>query len=144
MNYAELVSRDPKELRILAAKYGIRTHHKFTADKLAKLIVEHITAKPVQTESMKHMAEAPKAPSLVHTEEEVLDVIKAYAAKEGFQVKFPGDDTWIFKCRGAEESGHMSCLLRIIKMKAESVSKGARKPFIVKNSNGEDVMMAGI
>ena len=144
MNYNELISRDVKDLRVMAAQYGIKTHHKNTAEKIAKLIIEHVSNPKPQVETLKHVAETPKPAALVHSEDEVREVIKNYAAKEGFSVQFPGDDTWIFKYKGAEESGHMSVPLRVIRMKAESVSKGARRMVTVKNSDGHDVMMAGI
>lgn len=143
MNYNELVSRDVADLRTLAAQYGIKTHHKAKAETIAKAIVEHITPKP-QAETLKHPAEQPKAALVVNTEDQVREVIAPFAKLDGFVVRFPGDDTWYFARKGAEEAGHMSCPLRVIRMKAETVSKGARKPFVVKNSDGADVMMAGI
>jgi hypothetical protein len=139
MNYSELVARDVKDLRMLAAQYGIKVHHKAKAETIAKLIVEHVTEKP--KESLKHVAEKPKPAEVIHTPEEVNEVIKAFSAKEGYVVEYPGDDTWIFKYKGAEESGHMSTPLRVIRMKAESVSRGARRIVTVKNENGQDVMM---
>jgi len=142
MNYAELVQRDVADLRQLAAQYGIKTHHKAKADTIAKAIVEHVTPKPVEVP--KHPAELPKPPLRIHTAEDVLQAIEKFTKLDGFVAKFPGDDTWYFARKGAEDSGHMSANLRDIFMKAESVSKGARKPFIVKNSDGADVMMAGI
>ena len=143
MNYAELVSRDVADLRTLAAQYGIKTHHKAKAETIAKAIVEHVTPKP-QAETLKHPAELAKPALVIHTEEQVREACAAYFRIDGFVAKFPGDDTWYFARKGAEESGHMSSPLRVIKMKAESISKGARKPFIVKNADGADVMMAGI
>jgi len=143
MNYAELISRDIADLRLLAAQYGIKTHHKAKVETIAKAIIEHITPKPVET--LKHPAEQPSTqPINIHTEAEVLAAIAPYTKLDGFVAKFPGDDTWYFSRKGAEESGHMSCPLRVIRMKAETVSKGARKPFLVKNADGQDVMMAGI
>lgn len=142
MNYNELLARGQPELRQLAAKYGIKTHHKHTAETIAKLIVEHIAKPPVQpVESMKHVAELAVTPNVVHSEEQVRETIKAYAGKDGFFLNFPGDDTVIMRYKGAEESIHLSAALRVIKMKADSVSKGARRMITVKNSDGNDVMM---
>lgn len=132
MNYAELITRDVKDLRHLAAQYGIKTGPRSKAETIAKLIVEHITAKPQQ--AMQHPAEHAKEPLRINTEEEVRDVIKHFTAKESFQVQFPGDNTWIFKCRGSEESGHMSVPLRVIRSKAESVSRGALNPRGLKDN----------
>ena len=144
MNYAELIQRDVKDLRVLAAQYGIKTHHKAKAETIAKAIVEHVTPKPV-VDVMKHPAEQTvTSQAILNTEEGVLAAIDKYVKMDGFVVRFPGDDTWYFSRKGAEEAGHMSVPLRVIKMKAETVSKGARKPFLVKNADGMDVMMAGI
>ncbi len=136
MNFDELASRDIKDLRKLAAQYSIRTHGRQKAETIAKLIVEHIQAKPHGNE-LKHAAEKPQPrPLVVNTEAEIREVIAPFARKEGFQVEFPGDDTWIFRYKGSEESGHNSCLLRVIRMKAESVSKGARKPVMIDIGDG--------
>lgn len=145
MNYEELKSRDIKDLRVLAAQYSIKTHPKHKAETIAKLIVEHVQAKPKATEAMKHPAEQPvKAALVIHTQEEVDQIVAPFAKKDGFQSIYPGDDTVIFKYKGAEESLHLSTSLRTIRMKAESVSKGARKMFTVKNADGNDVMMVGV
>ena len=144
MNYNELIQRDISDLRQLAAQYGIKTHHRAKAESIARAIVEHIANPPKPVEVPKHPAEIGKAPLRIHTEEEVLKAIERFSKLEGFIAKFPGDDTWYFSRKGAEDSGHMSANLRDIFMKAETVSKGARKPFIVKNADGADVMMAGI
>ena len=136
MNFDELKSRDIKDLRILAAQYGIKTHHKAKAESVAKLIVEHITVKPQQPD-LKHPAEKPVEKKLVvHTEEQVREVIAPFANKEGFRAEFYPDNTWFFHYKGAEESGHMSCALRVIRMKAESVSRGARKPTMINLGDG--------
>lgn len=135
MNFEELKSRDISELRTLAAKMSIKTHHKHTAEKIAKMIVEEAT-KPKQ-DNMKHPAVAEKKEAALNTEDQVNQVIEPFLKKEGFIAQFPGDDTWIFKCRGAEESGHMSVPLRVIRMKAESVSRGARKPTMVDLGDGK-------
>lgn len=141
MNFEELKSRDVKDLRKLAAQYSIKTHPKHKAETIAKMIVEHITAKP-HGQELKHVAEASKSPMVVHSEDDVRQAIGVYAKRDGFTAEFPGDDTWIFKCKGAEESGHMSAALRVIRMKAESVSVGARKPRMINLGDGP-VMAVG-
>lgn len=143
MNIAELSQRDPKELRQLCAQYGIKAHHKLGADKLVKLIVEHVSSKP-QGDPMKHAAEKPKAPTHVHSEEETRELLKAYLAKPGFTAEFPGDDTVILRYKGVEESIHLSTGPRTLTMKAGSVARGAYRMITVKNSDGNDVMMAGV
>lgn len=145
MIYEQLITRDIKDLRILAAQYGIKTHHKAKTETVAKLIVEHIATPPVKpVDALKHVAEAPKPALVIHSEEAVRELLAKYLEKEAFTLTFPGDDTLIMRCRGCEESIHMSALLRVIKLKADTVSRGARKPFMVKNTDGNEVMMAGI
>ncbi len=140
MDFNELKSRPIEDLRLLAAKYSIKTHHRAKAETIAKLIVEHITAKPSDT--LKHVAETPKAPIVIHTQEQINEVIAPFAKKEGYVVQYPGDDTVILKYKGAEESLHMSSGLRVIRMKAESVSKGARKIHMIDIGDGP-VMAVG-
>lgn len=125
MNYAELCARDVKDLRQLAAQYGIKTGPRSKAETIAKAIVEFVTNKPKQTE-MKHPAEQP-APveAVLNTEEQIRTAIARQLEKPGFTATFMPDDTVIFRCRGAEESIHMASILRVIKSKAESVSRGA-------------------
>lgn len=126
MNFDELKSRDVKDLRLLAGQYGIRVGGRAKAETIAKLIVEFVANKP--KDALKHVAEAQKAPMHINTEDEVRIVLKTVLEKPGFTVQFLEDNTWIFKCRGAEESGHMSVPLRVIRSKAEGVSRGASNP----------------
>lgn len=140
MNIDELASRDPKELRILAAKYGIKTHHRAKAETIAKLIVEHVTTKPHGQDALKHAAEKPaKKEAVLNTEEEIRAVIAPFAAKDGYEVRFlDNNTTWLFRYNGSEESGHCSVPLRLIRIKAEGVSRGARRPRAI-----SDVMHGG-
>lgn len=134
MNFDELKARDVNDLRILAAKYGIKTHHRAKAETVAKQIVEFISNKPSEN-SLKHPAELPaKPPMVLHTEEEVRAALGTILEKQGFAARFLSDNTWLFQCRGAEESGHMSVPLRVIRSKAESVSNGARNPRGLKDN----------
>lgn len=145
MNFEELKSRPLADLRILAAKYGIKTHHKAKAETVAKLIVEHITApvKPL-ADAMKHPAEQqPKPPAPIHTEEAVRTAIKTALEKQGFTATFHGDDTATFRCRGAEESVHLSTVMRRIVMIANSVSVGARNPRILRDSQTNSTVNSG-
>lgn len=133
MNIDELKSRDIKELRTLAAQYSIPTHHRMKAETIAKLIVEHVTVKP-HGQDMKHAAEKSKKPMIINTEEQVREAIASYLRKEGYTATFPGDDTAIFKYKGAEESIHLSTELRWIKIKAETVARGAVLPRAIKDA----------
>lgn len=138
MNFDELKSRTVADLRKLAAQYGIITHHKQKAETIAKLIVEFVQNKPKE-DTMKQKPEVPtKAAPHISTEEEVREAIKPLLEKSSFTVVFPGDNTVIFKGRGTEESVHLSAdLIRVIKVKAASVSRGAMNPrgFLDKPTN---------
>lgn len=130
------------ELVQLAISQGLpKPHHKAKPETIAELIINHVTQPPKSPE-MLHPAEKPQAaPAKIHTPDEVREACKAYFDKPGFEAIFNEDDTWHFKCRGAEDSGHMSCALRVIKMKAETVSHGARKMVTMK-FDGEEIMRA--
>lgn len=135
-NTAELKTRPIEELRTLAAKHGIKVHHKAKAETIAKLLVESVTTPKVP----EHPAQKTTIPMVINTEADVLELIKPFLAKEGFKATFK-DDTWHFTCKGSEDSGHMSVPLRTIRMKAETVSRGARNPRRVK-FNDEMVLSA--
>lgn len=131
------------DLKQLAVKEGVTFHHRISKpETLAKLIIEHVT-QPQKAPEMKHPAEQPtKAAPVLNTEDEVREACERYFAKDGFRAEFE-DDTWRFRYKGAEDSGHMTVPLRVIKMKAMSVAQGAKRPFIVKNELGQEVMLAG-
>lgn len=138
MNFDELKSRDIKELRLLAAQHGIKTGPRSKAETIAKQIVEAITITPQNVEQvLRHPAEEPRPAVNLNDEETIRETLKTIIAKPGFTIEFPGDNTCIFKCRGAEESIHMSSPLRVIKSKAEGVSRGATRPrgFLDKQTN---------
>lgn len=143
MNFENLNKLPIEELRSLAAKQGIKVHHKMKPETLAKAIAASATEPQVNKtkEQLKHTAELPKAPAKINTEEEVRDVCQKFFAKEGYEAIFK-DEIWHFKYNGSEDSGHMSVPLRIIRMKAENVSRGARKP-ITMTFDGERIFAAG-
>lgn len=146
MNIQELKSRPIEELRKLAKQYSLKPHHKHTAEKLAHMIVEHAIQKPPERDPMKHAATKPARPIYNNTVDEVLEAIKKFTAKEGYKTEFPGDNTWIFSYNGSEESGTLSQAMRIIVMKAESVSRGRRqlrgmKGDVVNGTYGDTILM---
>lgn len=129
------------ELKNLAATQGLKIHHRMkNAQKIAQAIIDKIAEPPKH--DLRHPAEKnnPK-PIRINTEEEVREVCKRFFDKPGFIAIFNDDDTWHFKCKGAEDSGHMSVPLRVILWKAESVARGANAPRMVK-IDGETMMSA--
>lgn len=132
------LSNNLEELRVIADKMGIQYHHKTGEAKLATLIHEasqpkippHVSQRPVESEVVKN------------TPEQVREAIKGIIAnKPEFEVSFT-EDTWTFRFKGAEDSGNLSIPLRVIKIKAETVSRGANKPRGVRNSEGNIVLVA--
>lgn len=128
-----LKKQSAEELRALAVKYGVKVHHKAGQEKLVQAIVEHMTmpqvvAKPVM--DLTHPAlkvEAARNPVL--TQEDVLLLTERFTARRPeFSVTFPDDNSWHFKYKGAEDSGSMDTLSRVIVMKAETVARGRVAP----------------
>ena len=126
LSLENLLALPPEQLRIEAEKQGLKPHHKAKPETIAKQLMDKIT-NPPKAEEMKHPAEKKTEPAKVNTQEEVRKACEKIFQKEGYEVEFKGE-TWRFKYKGAEDSGHMSVPLRVIKMKAESVGHGARKP----------------
>lgn len=135
MNIAEriddLVKRgEQKELMQLAVSQGLSPHHRCAPETIAKMIMDNMV-NPVPTvkhqEETSKIIDVKKEPKL-NTEDEIRIACKKYFDKQGFVAEFT-DETWHFKCRGAEDSGHLTVPLRVIVMKAEMVSYGRRSPM---------------
>lgn len=127
MNHAQLQGKNVDELREIAKALKIKPHPRAKADTLISQILQQPVA--YQNKAMEHKAQETAKPVHNNTPEMVLDAIKVFAAKEGFVADFPDDGTWVFKYKGAEDSGNLSIPLRLIKQKAESVSRGRRAPI---------------
>lgn len=121
----------------LAISQGIaKVHPRAKCETIARQIADKISAPPVQ--QLKHPAEQQTAPVLpMNTEADVRRACKQYFEKEGFEAIFRDDDTWHFRYRGAEDSGHMSVLLRVIRDKAMVVAGGARR-LVTDSKNFDD------
>lgn len=126
MNFEQLKTKPREELVELAGKMGLQVHHKAGVDKIAKDIVEKAFEPVLNKDPMQHPAAAPVKETIHNTPEQVNEAIKDYLAKDGYTAEYPGDNTWVFKYKGAEESGNLSIPLRVIKMKAGNVAKGRR------------------
>ena len=124
---ADLATKSLDELKAIAEQLKIKPHHLAKSDA----IISQILAQPQAEirDAIEHPAAAPSAaPLVIHTKDQVLAAIKQYASKEGFEATFPGDDTWLFKYKGAEDSGHMSAALRVIQQRASFVARGRVAP----------------
>lgn len=147
----EKLSKLPiEELRSMAAVRGVRHRKNARADTIAALILQAETAQPApqpkKEDEMKHPAARVVEQPVPHTKEAVLEAIAKFAAKDGFEAMFPGDGTWHFKCKGAEECGNLAIPMRVIVMKADSVSRGRRAPMslgtsFVNGTYGDTILM---
>jgi len=140
MNREELAGKSREELVVIAATLNIKPHHK----ALPETIINQIMQQPVAfvADAMKHPAErAAPPPAKINTPDEVRDAIKN-SVKDGFEARFLDDDqTWHFRCKGAEDSGHMSTPLRTIVQKAQIVSRG--KVSLKGFKDGNEIVMWG-
>ena len=119
-----LAGKSLEDLRVIADKLKIKVHHNAKEHSIIRQIMQQ--PKAYVRDSMEHVATTPVAPTHNNTPDMVMDAIKVYADKEGYVTEFPDDGTWIFKFRGAEESGNLAIPLRLIKQKAEFVARGRR------------------
>lgn len=133
MNLNDLQNMPLEDIRALAQKMGVRYHHSAKSGKIAQAIIDQTLAvKPPQTD-MQHPAEKPQEAPRAFTPDEVLEAIKHITtAKPDFKAVFPGDGSWIFSYKGAEESGNLAIPLREITLKAGTVSRGALRLPMVK------------
>lgn len=126
INFEELKALPKEELVRIAAIYNVPASIEAESDLIAKAIIEKLT----QPEPMRHVAEKPTSPVHNNTPDQVREAIAPYIAKEGFNAEFSEqENTWTFTCKGASDSGNLSIPLRVIKQRAESVSRGRRAPM---------------
>lgn len=144
----DLTGKSLEEIRAIAVDLGIKPHHKASAQTICKQIMQQPKANAKEAiQRMDHVAAMPAAAPIQNSQDDVLQAIKAFLAKPGFEAKFPDDSTWFFSCRGAEESGHLSVPLRVIKSKAEQVSHGRRQlrglgKDLVNGTYGDNILLA--
>ena len=126
MTREELELKDITEIKKIAADLNIKPHAR--AGKAT--IIDKIMQQPKAyiAEVTRHKAELSEEPTQFYTREQVEHAIRPFLQKPGFEAKFSDDgQTWHFRCKGAEDSGHMSVPLRVIVQKAQTVSGGARR-----------------
>ena len=116
------------ELREIAKDLGIKVHH---MAKEKSIIAQINKQQPHRVEASLQASEktvqAANAPEATNTPEDVKEALSALKTRlPEFEVIFPDDNTWIFKFRGAEDSGNLAIPLRVIVMKANNVARGRR------------------
>jgi hypothetical protein len=128
INFDKLKDMTPEAIRTLAIQQGLSPHPRAKVATIAKQIIEKVT-QPIKQE-LKHPAQLPpKREAKSNTEAEVREACQAFFAKPGFEAIFEGE-TWHFKYKGTEDTGHMSVPLRVIALKARTVSQGARRLYL--------------
>jgi hypothetical protein len=134
-----LKTMERPQLMELAGKLDIKVHHKAKDETVRKQILEQVASR--QMAKTEEPAPKPVAPVFNHTEEEILQAIGDLATKEGFNVKFPKDNTVIFTYRGISESVNMSIPMHVIVRQAKMAAKVKMAPAMVNDGQGGKVMM---
>lgn len=118
--------RDMKreELLSLAATQGVQVHWKAKNETIIKQIVEKISQSTQQ--GLKHVAEKPSTPVFHNTPEEVEEMLSTIKMKvPSFESIYDRDEnTWTFRCKGAEECGNLDIPMRVIQRKAAIIARG--------------------
>ena len=129
MRASDFEGKSLSELRQIASAVGVKWHPRAKEAKLIGDIIKMagVQQKPNPKPEMLHKAEQPTE-AKTNSQADIENAVKGLMAKDGFSVQFPRDGTVIFKCKGCEDSLHMSVPLRVIAQRAESVSRGRRAP----------------
>lgn len=126
MNFENLKTMTPDQLRELAGKQGLRVHHKAKAETIIKQLMEAALT-PQALPKMEHIAEAAQEPVDHNTPEQVEAAIaKIIERQPALERNYNAqENTWHFRCKGAEECGNLDIPLRVIVMKAGNISRGS-------------------
>lgn len=129
------MSNSFEELKAAADKAGLKYHPNISEETLRARLNQQ--PKAVIEDALKHPTQVVGVVDVVYnTKEEVLEVIKPFMDK-GMVATFNEDEhTWYFSYNGRDECGNMSAPLRVIRMKAENVSKGRLAMNAYKDEDG--------
>ena len=133
-----LENKSLEEIRAIADKLNIKYHHLAKAETIIAQINQQGVARI--DDAMQHPAEKP-VETLVkfNTQQEVIDAVQMYLNK-GVTADFDDvDQTVTFRYNGREECINLSTPLRVIRQKAENVSKGRLSPKGFKD--GKDIVL---
>ena len=142
IDFSKLKDMSQAELRTLAQTQGIVVHHKCAPETIRKMIMDSFEPQPKPQEAQ---PEKVAQPVIELTEADVGELLKDYLAKPDFTLTFPNDGSVIMSCKGAVESIHLTSNPRLIKVRAEIVSKGQRRPLALNHhfdsmiTNGQSV-----
>lgn len=130
MNFANLKSMTREQLMEVAGKTGVKVHWKAKPETIIKHIMETALNQQMQPidqfkgEDMRPKALKAKTAEYNYTEEDVREACADYLKKEGFEAKFPGDDTVVVRYKGAEDSLNLKQPMSVIKRKIAAVAQG--------------------
>ncbi len=130
MNFETLKGQELPQLKELAGKMGLNVHHRAGKERVIKQIMESALLPQVNPkdqfkgEDMRPKALKHKEPEYNYTEADVREACKDFIAKDGMEAIFPGDDTVIFRCKGAEDSLNLKQPMRNIIRRGQIVSRG--------------------
>lgn len=154
MNFENLKTMTREQLRDLAIKQGLSPHHKAKSETIIKIIMEAALT-PQKLPEMQHVAEKPVAPVDRNTPEEIETAIaKIRERQPKLETRYDAEEnTWHFRCLGAEECGNMDIPLRVIVSRASIISRGRLvmrgmtehfdRTMSAPNSAYTDVVLAG-
>lgn len=136
MTREEYLSLPREEIVEICKSLNINAHHKSKTETLVDKILSQ--PKAYQEDALKHPAERAKhEEEHNNTKEQVLEAIKHYSNKQGFEVSFPDEQSWAFSYRQKEDTGSLKIPLRVIVMRAEMVAQGAKLPPMDSDRNGK-------
>jgi len=130
MDYSNLNKMTREQLLKLAGTQGIKIHPRAKEETIIKHIIEN-SVTPQTKPQMQHEAQKPQAPVDHNTPEDVEAAIaKIKERAPQFESSYnTQDNTWHFRCKGAEECGNLDIPLRVIVMKANTISRGRLVPM---------------
>jgi hypothetical protein len=126
IDFSKLADMSQAELRTLAQSQGIVVHHKCAPETIRKMIMDSFEPQPKVQEVQ---VEKVTQPVVEMSEADTRELLKDYLIKPDFTLTFPNDGSVVMSYRGAVESIHLTSNQRLIKVRAEIVSKGQRRPL---------------
>lgn len=125
MNFDNLKAMSKEQLRELAGKQGLKIHHSAKPETIIKHIMEAALT-PQPKPAMQHQAEKPQRPVDHNTQAEVEEALADIKRRipEFKTIYNEEENTVHFRCKGAEECVNLAIPLRVIKMKAQNISRG--------------------
>jgi hypothetical protein len=118
---SQLKSMSHEQLKAEAKAQGLKGYGNAKPETIIEMLAANVT--PPKADKPRN---DPKPVEIIapHSEEAVRDAVRKFLDK-GVEAIFPGDGTWHFKYKGAEDSGNLAIPMKTIVMKCANVAKGA-------------------